>query len=104
MRNYSAKTLLSYDQTLTRFGHYIWLTRNSRGEISHQGYQKHPVRLEADVEVTAIEITDYLSFLTQDRDYHATTLNRILSSLSSFYRFLIMQDILNANPVPRIDR
>lgn len=104
MRNYSAKTLLSYDQTLTRFGHYIWLTRNSQGDISHQGYQKHPLRLEADVEVTAIEITDYLSFLTQDRSYHATTLNRILSSLSSFYRFLIMQDILNANPVPRIDR
>ena len=104
MRNYSPRTLLSYDQTLTRFGHYIWLTRTSRGEITLQSYQKHPFRLETEVEVTAPEITNYLSFLTTGREYHATTLNRILSSLSSFYRFMIMQDVLTANPVPRIDR
>ena len=104
MRNYSAKTLLSYDQTLTRFGHYIWLTRNSRAAITPESFQKHPVRLETEVEVNAIQITEYLSFLTQSREYHATTLNRILSSLSSFYRFMIMQDVLAANPVPRIDR
>jgi site-specific recombinase XerD len=97
------KTLASYDQTLTRFGQYIWLTRNTRGDLT-KGLHKHPIRLEADVLVTAVEITNYLSFLTQGRDYHATTLNRILSSLSSFYRFLIMQDLLDANPVPRIDR
>ncbi|WP_300037717.1 tyrosine-type recombinase/integrase, partial [Methanospirillum sp.] len=104
MRNYSAKTLLSYDQTLTRFGHYIWLTRNSRAEITMHSFLKQPLRLETEVEVNAIEITNYLSFLTRSREYHATTLNRILSSLSSFYRFMIMQDILEVNPVPRIDR
>jgi len=104
MRNYSAKTLVSYDQTLTRFGHYIWLTKNSRATITPESFQKHPLRLETEVEVTAIEITSYLSFLTESREYHATTLNRILSSLSSFYRFMIMQDVLTVNPVPRIDR
>lgn len=104
MRNYSAKTLLSYHQTLTRFGHYIWLSRNSRGDFSRQWYAREPLRLETDVQTTAVEITDYLSFLTRGREYHATTLNRILSSLSSFYRFLVMQDVMTANPVPRIDR
>lgn len=104
MRNYSAKTLVSYDQTLTRFGHYIWMSRNSRAIITPESFQKHPLRLETEVEVGAVEITGYLSFLTQSREYHATTLNRILSSLSSFYRFMIMQDVLSVNPVPRIDR
>jgi site-specific recombinase XerD len=104
MRNYSVKTLLSYNQTLTRFGHYIWLSRTSPEDISRLWYQRKPLRLETDVQVSAIEITDYLSFLTRGHDYHATTLNRILSSLSSFYRFMIMQDILDVNPVPRIDR
>ena len=104
MRNYSAKTLASYDQTLTRFAHFIWLSRNTRGDISRQWYLREPLRLETDVQVTAIEITDYLSFLTRGRDYHATTLNRILSTLSSFFRFLIMQDVTTGNPVPRIDR
>jgi integrase/recombinase XerC/integrase/recombinase XerD len=104
MRNYSAKTLSSYNHTLTRFGHYIWLSRNSSGDISRAWFKHEPLRLETGAQVSSIEITDYLSFLTRGRDYHATTLNRILSSLSSFYRFLIMQDIIQANPVPRIDR
>lgn len=104
MRNYSSKTLLSYNHTLTRFGHYVWLSRSSTEDISRLWYQREPLRLETEVKVSAVEITDYLSFLTRGRDYHATTLNRILSSLSSFYRFMIMQDILDANPVPRIDR
>ena len=104
MLNYSAKTLSSYDQTLTRFGHYIWLSRNTRGDLSRQWYLREPLRLETGVQVTAVEVTDYLSFLTRGREYRATTLNRILSSLSSFYRFLTMQDIITANPVPRIDR
>ncbi|MDD1725197.1 MAG: tyrosine-type recombinase/integrase, partial [Methanospirillum sp.] len=30
--------------------------------------------------------------------------NRILSSLSSFYRFLMIQEVIDTNPVPRIDR
>jgi len=104
MRNYSPKTLGSYSHTLTRFGHYIWLSRNSTEDISRQWFQREPLRLETEAEVNAIEITDYLSFLTRGRDYHPATLNRILSSLSSFYRFLIMQDVLTSNPVPRIDR
>lgn len=104
MRNYSGKTLISYNNTLTRFGHYLWLTRNGAADIYRDWNQKESLRLETEVEVTPVEITDYLSFLTRGRDYHAATLNRILSSLSSFYRFLMMQDILSTNPVPRIDR
>ena len=80
------------------------MTRSSRAAITPESFHKHPLRLETEVEVSAIEITEYLSFLTQNREYHATTLNRILSSLSSFYRFMIIQDVLSANPVPRIDR
>lgn len=104
MRNYSQKTLASYERTLRRFGQYIWLSRTSQGDLTRGWNQKEILRLETPVMVTAGEIHEYLSFLTGLHPYHATTLNRILSSLSSFYRYLMMQDLIPANPVPRVDR
>ncbi len=104
MRNYSQKTLTSYERTLRRFGQYIWLSRTSQGDLTRGWNQKEILRLETPVMVTAGEIHEYLSFLTGLHPYHATTLNRILSSLSSFYRYLMMQDLIPANPVPRVDR
>ncbi len=38
------------------------------------------------------------------RDYKATTLHRIISSLSSFYRYLYAQGIVESNPLPAVDR
>lgn len=104
MRNYSQRTLRSYDQTLKRFGQFIWLTRSTRGDLSKKWSHKEILRLETDVVVSAPDITRYLEFLSQERTYHATTYNRILSCISSFYRFLMMQEVIDANPVPRLDR
>jgi len=104
MRNYSQKTLSSYDITLRRFGQFIWLTRSYRGDLSKKWEHKEVLRLESDVLVTASEITRFLEFLSSDKQYHASTYNRMLSSISSFYRFLLMQEVVNINPVPRVDR
>ncbi len=104
MRNYSQKTLRSYDLTLRRFGQYLWLTRSYRGDLSKKWDHKELLRLETDVRITASDISRYLEFISSKRQYHATTYNRILSSLSSFYRFLLMQGVIDANPVPRVDR
>ena len=104
MRNYSEKTLRSYDLTLRRFGQYLWLTRSYRGDLSKKWDHKELLRLETDVRITASDISRYLEFISSKRQYHATTYNRILSSLSSFYRFLLMQGVIDANPVPRVDR
>ena len=104
MRNYSQKTLSSYNLTIRRFGQFVWLTRTYRGDLSKKWEHKELLRLETGVEVSASDISRYLEFLSYNRQYHASTYNRILSSLSSFYRFLLMQEVIEVNPVPRIDR
>ncbi len=104
MRNYSPKTLESYSRTLTLFGNYIWLNRSYRGDLTKRWKDKSSLRLTTNVIVKANDIHNFLSFLTEIHPYHATTLNRILSTVSSFYRYLTMQDLIDANPVPRIDR
>ena len=104
MRNYSQKTLNSYELTIRRFGQYIWLSRSHRGNLIKKWEHKDLLKLDTDVHVSASDISQYLQFLSHDRQYHATTYNRILSTLSSFYRFLLMQEVIESNPIPRIDR
>jgi integrase/recombinase XerC/integrase/recombinase XerD len=104
MRNYSQKTLKSYSLTIRRFGQFTWLTRSYRGDLSKKWENKDLLRLDTGVKVSASEISRYLEFLSHERLYNATTYNRILSTLSSFYRFLLMQEVIESNPVPRIDR
>lgn len=82
----------------------MWLTRSYRGDLSKKWDHKELLRLETDVRISASDVSRYLEFISSNRQYHATTYNRILSSLSSFYRFLLMQEVIDANPVPRIDR
>lgn len=104
MRNYSQKTLHSYNLTIRQFGQYIWLCRKSRGNIAKEWRLRENLKLETDVQVSSAEISRYLEFLSQEKEYQPTTYNRILSSLSSFYRFLIVQEVIMSNPIPRIDR
>jgi len=61
-------------------------------------------RLDTNVEVTPIIITDFLTFVSSTRTYKPKTFHRIISTLSSFYRFLYTQGAVTANPLTGIDR
>ena len=43
-------------------------------------------------------VTDFLSFLCSLRSYLPRTLHRIISTLSSFYRFLYAQKAVDSTP------
>jgi integrase/recombinase XerC/integrase/recombinase XerD len=49
-------------------------------------------------------ITDFLSFMSSMRTYKAKTFHRMISTLSSFYRFLYTQEAVAANPMMGIER
>lgn len=105
IRNYSSKTLISYEQSLKKFGHYIWLSRNGNTDNLKAPWRDgDTMRLEADVHIESREISEYMAFLTAFHSYQSSTMNRILSTLSSFYRYLTIQNVIPANPVPGIDR
>lgn len=105
MRNYSPGTIASYGQVIRKFGYYLWICRNKDMERLVVYWQDlaHG-RLDTTVNTTPIAIDDYLAFLTSLRDYKATTLHRILSSLSSFYRYMYAQGVITSNPLPAVGR
>jgi site-specific recombinase XerD len=105
MRNYSPRTISSYEQVIRHFGSYVWLVRNG-----DPGMNPGPMtdltasRMDTGVEVHPLMITDFLEYMTRNRVYRPTTLHRVISTLSSFYRYLQSQDAVAANPVVRVDR
>lgn len=100
MRNYSARTLSSYEQVIRHFGYYVWIRRNVNSAKVAQYWTDFPnTRLDTDVVVTPAMITEFLGFLNSLRTYKPTTLHRVISTLSSFYRYLTTQGAVAANPM-----
>lgn len=90
MRNYSEKTILSYLRTIRLFGAYLIIQGATFDQVGTSGERRL--------------ITGYLSSLSQEHGYCAKTLHRIISTLSSFYRFLYAQGAVTVNPLIGIDR
>ncbi|MCQ8894413.1 MAG: tyrosine-type recombinase/integrase [Methanolinea sp.] len=105
MRNYSPRTIQSYEQVVKHFAYYVWLRRNIDPQklvVYWEDFSK--ARLETDVEVDPPLLEDYLSFMSSMRTYKAKTLHRIISTLSSFYRFLYSQGAVSTNPLIGVER
>jgi integrase/recombinase XerC/integrase/recombinase XerD len=104
MRNYSERTLDSYEEILTRFARYVWLRRHRPDRLTYQWKDLASARIDTGVEVPEPWVTDFLSFLSSLRTYRPRTLHRIISTLSSFYRFLKAQKVVEANPLDGFER
>ena len=105
MRNYSERTIESYKEIIERFARYVWLRRHSDpGKLIFYWKDLDSARLDANVAATEPEVTDFLSFLSSLRSYQPRTFQRIISTLSSFYRFLKLQKVVDKNPLADMER
>jgi integrase/recombinase XerC/integrase/recombinase XerD len=105
MRNYSNRTLDSYEQVIKHFAYYVWLRRHT--EVTKLVFfwkDFANARLDTSVDVPPVMVTDFLSFVSSMRTYKPKTFHRIISTLSSFYRFLSTQGAVVANPLSGIER
>lgn len=105
MRNYSPRTLDSYEQVIKHFGYYVWLRRNTdvtKLVFYWKDFEK--ARLDTSVEVTPVIINDFLTFVSSMQTYKPKTFHRIISTMSSFYRYLCTQGVVGLNPLTGIDR
>jgi integrase/recombinase XerC/integrase/recombinase XerD len=105
MRNYSDRTLESYGQVIKHFAYYVWLRRHTEvTKLVFYWKDLGKARLDTGVEIPPLMVTDYLSFLSSMRTYKPKTSHRIISTLSSFYRFLYTQGAVVANPMVGVER
>lgn len=103
MRNYSPRTIKKYEGTLQRFARYAWVRQNmDRNPADEEEFDGAP--LDADVNVSPALVTDFFSCITARRDYRPKTLHRMISTLSSFYRYLYTQGAVVAAPMLGVER
>ncbi len=105
MRNYSPRTIRKYEQTIQRLARYAWLRQNPGpdGALFDEAALEG-VPLDAGINVSAALITDFFSALSEKRDYKPRTLHRMISTLSSFYRYLYTQGAVAVNPMLGVER
>lgn len=79
----SENTLASYNFDLVKFGNFL--------KESQKSFER----------VTPETVTLYLEKLTQE-PYSSTSISRHISSLKSFYKFLLREDVVEINPLELI--
>ena len=87
------------------FAYYVWLRRNSDPQkmmLYWEDFSK--ARLDTSVDVRPVFITDYFTFIHSMKPYKPKTTHRIISTMSSFFRFLYSQGVITANPMTGIER
>ena len=102
MRNYSPRTLESYRRVIRRFAGYAWLRQT--GVESPEKADLKSVTMDGDVSVSPALVTDFFSCITRHYAYKATTLQRYMSTLSSFYHYLVAQGAVSSNPMGLVER
>lgn len=78
-KNYSSYTLLNYEKDLEEYNHFL---ANNNYNYKNMDYKK---------------CTEYLLFL-DNKNLKKTSVSRRLSSLRTFYKFLVLNNYVNNNP------
>lgn len=85
--NYSRETIIGYSKDLMRFGQFL------------EGIYKGQILLE---EVGKNDILDYMDFLKESEGFKVNSILRHLSTLKSFYKFLVQEQDFCENPAMKI--
>lgn len=86
-KRYSEHTITSYTNDLKKFSSYLELEYPLVKDIK---------------EVDHYMIRSWLAYLKQEQNLGATTLNRKISTLNSYYKYLLRQSMVEANPAHKI--
>ena len=103
-KNYSENTVEAYERVLKLFARYLMYLKEQDGELPENTAAFADKGLGADVDVSSYEILDFFTLIRNERHLSATSIHQYDSALSSFYQYLIKQDVLDANPMDKIDR
>jgi integrase/recombinase XerC/integrase/recombinase XerD len=103
-KNYSDHTIEAYARVLKLFAQYETYLTEHDGELPETVAEFREYGMGAEIDVSAYEIVDFFTLIRNERHLSAASIHQYDSALSSFYRYLIVQDLIEANPMDKVDR
>ena len=103
-KNYSENTIEAYGRVLKLFARYKTYLAEHDGDTPENTEVLAGLGMSADVGADALEITDFFTMIRNERHLKPASLHQYDSALSSFYRHLIAQNVVDANPMSRVER
>lgn len=103
-KNYAENTIQAYGRTLKLFARYATYLKENEGVPPASCKELDDMSMGAEIETNSYEIGDFLTLIRNERQLSPASLRQYDSALSSFYQYLISQDITESNPMTKVDR
>ena len=103
-KNYAENTIEAYGRILKLFARYETYLKETEGVMLTSSEELNNFGMGAEIETNPYEIGDFFTLLRNERQLSPASLRQYNSALSSFYAYLINQDITEANPMIKVDR
>ena len=103
-KNYSKNTIEAYSRILKLFARYKTYLAGHDGDTPENTGILANLGTSADVDADAYEINDFFTMIRNERHLKPASLHQYDSALSSFYQHLIAQNVVDANPMNRVER
>ncbi|HJJ30534.1 MAG TPA: site-specific tyrosine recombinase/integron integrase [Methanocorpusculum sp.] len=103
-KNYAENTIEAYGRILKLFAKYETHLKENDGVLPLSCEELNNYGMGAEIDANSYEIGDFFTLIRDERKLSAASLHQYDSALSSFYRYLISQDITETNPMAKIDR
>jgi integrase/recombinase XerC/integrase/recombinase XerD len=103
-KNYAENTIEAYGRILKLFAKYETYLKENDGVSPESTEKIQNCGMGAEIDANAYEISDFFTMIRNERHLSPASLHQYDSALSSFYKYLINQDMTDANPMDRVDR
>ncbi len=103
-RNYSENTVEAYERVLKLFARFEAYVAKSEGKLPEKTANFAEMPLSADIATSSYDIFDFFTLIRNERHLSAASIHQYDSALSSFYRYLIKQDVIEVNPMNKVER
>ncbi|HKM41600.1 MAG TPA: site-specific tyrosine recombinase/integron integrase [Methanocorpusculum sp.] len=103
-KNYAENTIEAYGRILKLYAKYETCLKEAEGVPPESTKTIEKFGMGAEIDTDAYEISDFFTLIRNERHLSPASLHQYNSALSSFYKYLINQDVTDINPMNKIDR
>ncbi|HJJ48201.1 MAG TPA: tyrosine-type recombinase/integrase [Methanocorpusculum sp.] len=103
-KNYSENTIEAYERIIKLFAQYKSCLDETSGVPPERLDDLFKYGIVSEIDADTYEIGDFLTMVRNERHLSAASIHQYDSALSSYYKYLVSQDMVVVNPMDKVDR